>query len=190
MLTELLLACCLCCSGASADEKDEKVKASADDAEAAKKAEADGKLDHSGANDRSLSPNVREDGTDEERERLVVSYAQQGHSGNSLNQSGQGQAAAGGAFCPSLQAPPIEEVDEGEDDDDDDDDDDEEQDSQARDHLNAPRNNSNHPHDLPLRSIPEERQHLLPSGYGMAGYRPASSSSGQCPLATPEDTGV
>ena len=187
VLTELLMACCLCCSRGSVDGKNGKGDG---DAEAAKKAEADGKLDHSATNDRSLSPNVKEDGTDEERERLVVSYAtgQQGHSGNSLNQSAQSQQS-GGAFCPSIQAPPIEEVDEGEDDDDDDDDDDEEQDSQARDHL-IDRNNPNHPHDLPLRSIPEERQHLLPSGYGLAGHRPVSSSSGQCPLATPEDTGV
>ena len=197
VLTELLMACCLCCSSASADGKNGGGKngdsKDSGDAEAAKKAEADGKLDHTNANDRSLSPNVKEDGTDEERERLVVSYAtgQQGqqHStaGNSLNQTAQSQQS-GGAFCPSIQAPPIEEVDEGEDDDDDDDDDDE-QDSQARDHL-IDRNNPNHPHDLPLRSIPEERQHLLPSGYGLAGHRPMSSSSGQCPLATPEDTGV
>jgi len=42
--------------------------------------------------------------------------------------------------------------------------------------------NPNHPQELPLHTIPEERQQLLPPGGGGNG--------GQCPLATPEDTGV
>ena len=164
ILTELLLSCVLCCSPSSASGSSDK-----DDIEAAKKAEAEGDGDKN-------AKRRGDDGSDEEKEKLVVSFQQEQH----LHQ--QQQKSAQGAFVPSPQAPPIEEVDEGEDDDDDDED---EPDSQARDHLNHDRNNPNHPHDLPLRSIPEEKQYLL-----SAGQRPASSSSGQCPLATPEDTGV
>ena len=164
VLTELLLSCILCCSPAAS--------AATDDIEAAKKAEAEG-------DDRDNNVKRRgDDGTDEEKEKLVVSFQQDQQQQQLRNASQTGQ----GAFVPSPQAPPIEEVDEGDEDEDDED----EEDSQARDHLIDRNNqNPNHPHDLPLRSIPEEKQYLL-----SAGQRPASSSSGQCPLATPEDTGV
>jgi hypothetical protein len=169
VLTELLLSCLLCCSpSASSVSKD------TDDIEAAKKAEAEGDGDARDVKRRG------DDGTDEEKEKLVVSFQQDQQ--HQLRQQNASQTGGQGAFVPSPQAPPIEEVDEGDEEDEDED----EEDSQARDHLIDRNNqNPNHPHDLPLRSIPEEKQYLL-----SAGQRPASSSSGQCPLATPEDTGV
>lgn len=154
VLTELLMACVLCCSPVPAGEAD---------AEAAKKAEAE--EEKRGRRDG--------DGTDEEKEKLVTSYQDSSHQ-NSQSSHPQG------AFVPSAQAPPIEEVDEGEDDE-------EEEDSQAglRHHD---RNNPNHPHDMPLRSIPEEKQYLI--GRSVTPLqRPPSGGSG-APLATPEDTGV
>lgn len=149
------MACVLCCSPVPAGEAD---------AEAAKKAEAE--EEKRGRRDG--------DGTDEEKEKLVTSYQDSSHQ-NSQSSHPQG------AFVPSPQAPPIEEVDEGEDDEE------EEEDSQAglRHHD---RNNPNHPHDMPLRSIPEEKQYLL--GRSVTPLqRPPSGGSG-APLATPEDTGV
>ena len=160
-LTELILSCIFCCSPSSGSTP-------GDDLEAAKKAKAE-------AEEANNVKRRGDDGTDEEK--LVVSFQQQQE--HQLHQ-GKGQAGPGGAFIPSPQAPPIEEVDEG--------DEEEEPDSQARDHLNdRGHHNLNHPHDhMPMRSISsEEKQHLIP-GLG----RPPSSSSGQCPLATPEDTGV
>lgn len=180
VFTELLLSCILCCRPSSPKN----------DAEAAKKAEAE---DHHNKKGRS------DDGTDEEKEKLVL-YQHESHNNHSHGH-GQGgtttTSGPGGAFVPSPQAPPIEEVDEGEDDDDDDDEDEDEEeaDSQAGIRM-IDRNNPNHPHDLALRSIPEEKQHLLHGiGSSGSGLRPMSRSSQgsggqQCPLATPEDTGV
>ena len=175
VFTELLLSCILCCTPSHPKN----------DAEAAKKAEAEGDDGH--------GKRTADDGTDEEKEKLVL--YQQEHN-NTHGNSHHGQTGPGGAFVPSPQAPPIEEVDEGEDDenDDDEEEDEEESDSQAGIRM-IDRNNPNHPHDLALRSIPEEKQHLLHGIGGSSGIRPMSRSSQgsggqQCPLATPEDTGV
>lgn len=183
VITELLLSCILCCSPTSADS----------DAEAAKKAEAEEEAGH--------GKRSGDDGTDEEKEKLVLSYPKDQTDHNSHG-SGTAAAGHGGAFVPSPQAPPIEEVDEGEEDDDDEDEDEEEEeaDSQAGNVRMIDRNNPNHPQDMALRSIPEERQRLilnhpttLTSTF-TSGLRPTSrtsqGSSSGAPLATPEDTGV
>lgn len=179
VMTELLLSCVLCCSP----------RHPATDAEAAKKAEAEGDGDGHGKR-------TADDGTDEEKEKLVL--YQQDHNNSTHGNSHHATSGPGGAFVPSPQAPPIEEVDEGEDDDDDEEEEDEEEegDSQAGIRM-IDRNNPNHPHDLALRSIPEEKQHLLHGigSSGNSGIRPMSRTSqgsggNQCPLATPEDTGV
>lgn len=184
VFTELLLSCVLCCTPSHPKTLD---------AEAAKKAEAE-----ADAGDGHHGKRSADDGTDEEKEKLVNMY-QQDHN-NTHGNSHHGQTSGpGGAFVPSPQAPPIEEVDEGEDDDDDDEDEDDEEegDSQAGIRMIDRSSNPNHPSHDHLRSIPEEKQHLLHGiGSSGSGIRPMSrtsqgSSGGQqCPLATPEDTGV
>lgn len=151
VLTELILACALCCSSAPAKE----------DAEAAP-VEANIEKETVAC---EVLKTTDEDGTEEEKEKLVICAQQQEQQ----------------AFVPSPQAPPIQEVDEEPDEDEEEDDDEEDEpDSQAREQAQP-----NHPQELPLHTIrEEERQQLLPA-VGVQGHGP-----GQCPLATPEDTGV
>lgn len=151
VLTELILACALCCG--ACDKKDPEAQAIVDGDGNAADAEKVG-------GDDATQKETAEDGTDEEKEKLVIMQEQQ-------------------AFVPSPQAPPIPEADEEPEEDEDEE---EEQDSQA----NAPSPNPNHPQELPLHTIPEERQQLLPNmTVGGGGQSPRA-----CPLATPEDTGV
>lgn len=188
VMTELLMACLLCCSPACAGRR-----RSGDDAEAAKKAEAE--AHESGDNNvrtKRSAGKGGDDGTDEEKERLVLYNSNNSHSNNTTSSHA---SAAGGAFVPSPQAPPIEEVDEGEDEDEDDDDEEEEEeegDSQAGIRMMDRSSGSHQNHDMDprLRSIPEEKQHLLSSSAMRPMSRTSQSSGGPCPLATPEDTGV
>ena len=198
VLTELLLSCLLCC-GAGRRSAD-----GSEDPEAAKKAEAeaeggDGSAPHHHHNSSNRKSRSADDGSDEEKERLVVN--------SHTNSTSASSAGPGGAFVPSPQAPPIEEVDEGEEEEDEDEDEEEEEeeegDSQAGirmiDRSSANSTNLHLHHQQAhagMRSIPEEKQHLL-HGMSAGPGRPMSRTSqgsggggGPCPLATPEDTGV
>ncbi|KAI1286871.1 hypothetical protein HDE_10687 [Halotydeus destructor] len=167
VLTELVLACALCCAPAKGDKKDKKAKKEKK-AKKGKKGHRDDlecciQETETKEDVESMVKVAHEVGTADEKEKLVICVQESA----SLNQ---------GAFVPSPQAPPIQEVDEDvpdeEEEAEEEEEEDEEPDSQARESTPQP------PQELPLHHLPEERQQLLPSG------------THQCPLATPEDTGV
>lgn len=154
VLTELLLSCALCCqpseTTSTADDDDAEAAKGLTSAEEGQEEDEDGsdsssdkkkkkkqkeKEKEKKKREKELKKKEKKEGKKEkgssgEKEKLVNSSSKNSDVGTAVLPSApSGGTSASGAFVPSAQAPPIEEVDEGEDEEEEDEE--EEQDSQA-----------------------------------------------------------